>query len=140
MSKNILFQRKVVSMRLSRDLKRRIEHFYGFRTGQTLHNLHADYSFSFALRELVLAGVDSLEEDLGIDSELSKVQVRSFSKKRNVSKEDVYSCHVSCSMPVYLINRVCGVASVEGYNRAEAFRAVLERGLRELRTTNIWIP
>lgn len=126
-----LFQRKVVSLRLSQDLKKRIDRFFLYSKSMPMRNLHCDYTLSFALRNLLLAGVISLEEDLGIDSELSQVQIRTF-KKRSSSKEIAFDCHVSCSMPVFLINRVCGVASEEGVNRAEGFRIVLERGLRIL--------
>lgn len=126
-----LFQRKVVSLRLSEDLKKRIDRFFRYHQSMSMMNLHCDYTFSFAIRNLLLTGVISLEEELGIDSELSQVQIRTF-KKRASSKESAFDCHVSCSMPVFLINRVCGVASEEGVNRAEGFRLVLERGLRIL--------
>ena len=125
-------KRKIVSMRLSRELKKQIEHFFGSRVGLDLHNIHADYTFSFALRELIFAGVQSLEEKLCIDPALSQVQVRSFSKRRNVPKGELFSCHISCGVPVFLINRVCGVASAKSLNRAEAFRDVLVEGLKVL--------
>ena len=129
--KNYLFERKVVSLRLPEGLKTKIQNFHLSRSGLVRYTLHTDYTFSFALRDLILEGVLSLEKEHALDPASTSYQIRTFSKKRN-NKDLLLSCHVSCSMSSFLINRVSGIAAKLGFNRAEAFRVVIERGLSSI--------
>lgn len=129
---NSLNQRKVVSLRMCPQLKQRVYTFLGSRLCISSYSLHTEYTLSFALRDLLLEGVLSYEKELGLCSDSNQHQVRSFSKKRSVESKEKYSVLLSCSMPAWLVNRVSGVAAALKFNRAEAFRAVLQRGLSSI--------